>query len=228
MRIRFKKSDLLPAAAIVQSVANPQSTLPILSNVLITTDHDNIATLSATDYETRVRIEVAAEVEKKGAATVPARTFYDLIKELPEDGEVMFEAKEKGAHIKCRDIRAELATMPARDFPKWPELEPTVSFDLPQRDLRRLLDQRRHRVDPALVSVHGGNNGGCRQPVLLQRGGEEAAAQRRTVIGVDHRDAPSAAGDEVRDRVVHGARVLEPHAGAGLHRIVGEQHGRNA
>lgn len=141
MRIRFKKSDLLPAAAIVQSVANPQSTLPILSNVLITTDHDNVATLSATDYETRVRIEVAAEVEKKGSATVPARTFYDLVKELPEDGEVMFEAKEKGAHIRCRDIRAELATMPARDFPKWPELEPTVSFDLPQRDLKRLLDK---------------------------------------------------------------------------------------
>ena len=118
MRIRFKKADLLPAAAIVQSVANPQSTLPILSNVLITTDHDNLCSLSATDYETRVRIEVPAEVEKKGMATVPAKTFYDLIKELPDDGEVILEAKEKGAHIKCRDIRAELATMPAMDFPE--------------------------------------------------------------------------------------------------------------
>jgi DNA polymerase-3 subunit beta len=141
MRIRFKKSDLLPAAAIVQSVANPQSTLPILSNVLITTDHDNLVGLSATDYETRVRIDVPATVEKKGTATVPAKTFYDLIKELPEDGEVVLEAKEKGAHIKCRDIRAELQTMPAKDFPKWPELETKASIDLPQRELRRLLEK---------------------------------------------------------------------------------------
>ncbi|MGI8906320.1 MAG: DNA polymerase III subunit beta [Candidatus Sumerlaeaceae bacterium] len=141
MRIRFKKADLLPAAAIVQSVANPQSTLPILSNVLITTDHDNLVGLSATDYETRVRIDVPAEVEKKGTATVPAKTFYDLIKELPDDGEVILEAKEKGAHIKCRDIRAELATMPAKDFPKWPELETKASIDLPQRELRRLLEK---------------------------------------------------------------------------------------
>lgn len=141
MRIRFKKSDLLPAAAIVQSVANPQSTLPILSNVLITTDHENLVGLSATDYETRVRIDVPAEVEKKGSATVPARTFYDLIKELPEDGEVILEAKEKGAHIRCRDIRAELATMPAQDFPKWPEMEGKASIELPQREFRRLLEK---------------------------------------------------------------------------------------
>ena len=89
MRIRFKKADLLPAAAIVQSVANPQSTLPILSNVRISTEHDNLANFWATDYETRVRIDVPATVETRGEITVPARTFYDLIKELPDDGEVI-------------------------------------------------------------------------------------------------------------------------------------------
>lgn len=139
MRIRFKKADLLPAAAIVQSVANPQSTLPILSNVRISTEHDNLVNFWATDYETRVRIDVPATVETRGEITVPARTFYDLIKELPEDGEVILEATGKGATIKCREIRAELATMPARDFPAWPEMQTKASFDLPQRDLKQLL-----------------------------------------------------------------------------------------
>lgn len=141
MRIRFKKADLLPAAAIVQSVANPQSTLPILSNVLITTDHDNIVGFSATDYETRVRIDVPAEVEVKGEITVPARTFYDLVKELPDDGEVVLEAKEKGAVISCREIRAELATMPARDFPNWPEMESKSTLDLNQKDFKQMLSK---------------------------------------------------------------------------------------
>jgi DNA polymerase-3 subunit beta len=139
MRIRFKKADLLPAAAIVQSVANPQSTLPILSNVRINTEHDNLVNFWATDYETRVRISVPAEVETKGEITVPARTFYDLIKELPEDGEVILEATGRGATIRCRDIRAELATMPARDFPAWPEMQTKASFDVPQRDLKQVL-----------------------------------------------------------------------------------------
>lgn len=141
MRIRFKKTDLLPAAAIVQSVANPQSTLPILSNVRINTEHDNLVNFWATDYETRVRISVPAEVEAKGEITVPARTFYDLIKELPEDGEVILEATGRGATIRCRDIRAELATMPARDFPAWPEMHTKASFDIPQRDLKQVLSK---------------------------------------------------------------------------------------
>lgn len=139
MRIRFKKADLLPAAAIVQSVANPQSTLPILSNVRISTEHDNLVSFWATDYETRVRIDVPATVEDRGEITVPARTFYDLIKELPDDGEVSLEATGKGATIKCREIRAELATMPARDFPAWPEMQTKASFDVPQQDLKQLL-----------------------------------------------------------------------------------------
>lgn len=141
MRIRFKKSDLLPAAGIVQSVANPQSTLPILSNVLVSTEHDNMATLYATDYETRARIQVPAEVQKKGQVTIPAKTFYDLIKEMPEEADVILESKDKGATITCRDIVADLQTMPARDFPKWPEFEPEHQFELPQGDLKRLLEK---------------------------------------------------------------------------------------
>lgn len=141
MRIRFKKADLLPASAIVQSVANPQSTLPILSNVRISTEHDNVVNFWATDYETRVRIDVPATVEERGEITVPARTFYDLVKELPDDGEVTLEATGKGATIRCRDIRAELATMPARDFPAWPELQTKATFEVPQADLKRLLSK---------------------------------------------------------------------------------------
>lgn len=141
MRIKFKKSDLVQAANIVQSVANPQSTLPILANVLINTEHDNVITLSATDYETRVKIHVPGEVEKKGMATVPAKTFSDLVRELPDDGDVTLEFKAGGIHIKCRDIRAELQAMPARDFPKWPEVETKNAIQLQQKELKRLVEK---------------------------------------------------------------------------------------
>lgn len=142
MRIKFKKSDLEPAAAVVMNVANQQSSLPILANVLIDTEHDNVVTFLATDYETRVKIEVPAEVEKKGAATAPAKTFCDLVRELPEDGTVTLETKDKALIVKCRDIRCELQTMPVRDFPKFPALDPKISFDMPQKELKEIL----HRV----------------------------------------------------------------------------------
>ena len=139
MRIRFKKSNLLPAAAIAQSVANPQSPLPILTNALITTEHDNVVAITATDFDTRVRIEVPAVVEKKGSATVPARMFLDLIKELPEDDDVIFETMDSGAVVRSRGVRCDLQTLPVRDFPNWPEVNATATFDIEQRALKSLI-----------------------------------------------------------------------------------------
>jgi DNA polymerase-3 subunit beta len=141
VRVRFKKADLLPAAGIVQSVANPQSTLPILGHVLVSAEHDNVATLVATDYETRVRIEVPAEVGKKGRMTVPARNFHDLVKELPEDTDLTVESKSKQAFVSAGRVRAELNTAPADDFPPFPEMVPTVEFEMEQRRLKRLLSK---------------------------------------------------------------------------------------
>lgn len=141
MRIHFKKSDLVEAAAVAQSVASPQSTVAILSHILIKGEHENLATLTATDFDTRVRVEVPAEVSAKGSVTVPARTFYDLVKELPEDADIIVEANGRGVEVRCRDIRCELAAMPADDFPLWPEMEPKLSFEMPQKQMKSVLDR---------------------------------------------------------------------------------------
>ena len=141
MRVKFKPSDLNLATPLVQSVANPQSTLPILSNVLISTEHENVVSLFATDFETRIKIEVPAEVTRKGNVALPAKTFGDLVRELPDDGEMILEARERGASITCAGMHAELACMPARDFPRVTDIDPTVTFDLSQRQLKRLIEK---------------------------------------------------------------------------------------
>ncbi len=141
MRVKFKPSDLSFATTLVQSVANPQSSLPILSNVLISTEHENVVTLFATDFETRIKIEVPAEVTRKGTVALPAKTFGDLVRELPEDGEMILEARERGASMTCAGMHAELACMPARDFPRVNDIDPDVTFDLAQRQLKRLIEK---------------------------------------------------------------------------------------
>ena len=141
MRVKFKPSDLSLATSLVQSVANPQSSLPILSNVLISTEHENVVSLFATDFETRIKIEVPAEVTRKGNVALPAKTFGDLVRELPDDGEMILEARERGASITCAGMHAELACMPARDFPRVTDIDPDVTFDLSQHQLKRLIEK---------------------------------------------------------------------------------------
>jgi DNA polymerase-3 subunit beta len=141
MRIQFKAADLVRGAEVAQSVANPQSTMPIFANVLITGEHNNLASLTAMDFDVRVRVEVPAEVDVKGQITVPGRTFYDFVRELPGDADVVLEAAGDKVTVRCRDIRGEMASITPEDFPLWPEMEPTLQFEISQKELQRVLDK---------------------------------------------------------------------------------------
>lgn len=140
MRVRFQKSDLAPAVALAQGITNDQSTIPMLSNILLTTDFDNQVTLMATDYETRAQIQIPAVVEARGATTLPARLFHDAISNIPDESEIVLEA-DREAIIRSGEIVLTLATMPAEDFPKLAAVEPTNTVELSESDLRRLFEQ---------------------------------------------------------------------------------------
>ena len=110
MRIRFKKANLIQPTSIVNSVAPQVSPTPVLCNVLIRTEHDNMVSLVAADYETRVRVEVIADVEEHGSVLIPAKTFSDLVKELPEDSELTLETSVGSAFITASGVKAKLPT----------------------------------------------------------------------------------------------------------------------
>ena len=140
MRIRFKKSNLVYPASVVNSVAPSTSPTPILVNMLVRTEHDNLVSFLATDFETRVRVEVSAEVEERGSVLIPAKTFYDLVKELPEDAEVLLETSGAGARLQSASVKANLQTAPSADFPHFPQFEPDFRIDMNQADLKNLLN----------------------------------------------------------------------------------------
>jgi DNA polymerase-3 subunit beta len=140
MRIRFQKSDLAPAVALAQGISNEQSTIPILSNILLTTDFDNRVILLATDYETRVQIDIPAIVEQRGTTTIPAKIFHETLSNLPDDCEIVLDA-DRQATLTCREIKLTLATMPAADFPKLTAVAPEFELEVAESDLRRLFDQ---------------------------------------------------------------------------------------
>ncbi|MCX7765507.1 MAG: DNA polymerase III subunit beta, partial [Candidatus Sumerlaeia bacterium] len=62
MRVTFNYQDLTFAANVVHTIVNPQSSLPILSNVLINADIGGEVEFVASDLETCVRCIVQADV----------------------------------------------------------------------------------------------------------------------------------------------------------------------
>ena len=82
MKFSVTKEKLLEGLQQVQNVVSTRTTLPILSNVLLQANENEIH-LTTTDLDVGVRGSFEAEVEKKGATTLPARRRFNIVRELP-------------------------------------------------------------------------------------------------------------------------------------------------
>ena len=138
MKTSVQTRDILEAVQKVQSVVSTKSTLSILSNVLIETV-DNSLVLTATDLQVGIRCKTEARVKEQGASTVPAKTLFAILRELP-DGEVSIEIDEKdAASITCGESYFRILGISKDEFPKLPEFLEKESFTIPQPLLKGML-----------------------------------------------------------------------------------------
>ena len=72
MELVVRKTDLLRELQLFQGIVERKNTIPILANVLIEADGDQVKLL-ATDLEVGLRSRCAASVGKSGALTRPAK-----------------------------------------------------------------------------------------------------------------------------------------------------------
>jgi DNA polymerase-3 subunit beta len=138
MKLRFDKNVLAFATASTQSVANPQSSLPILGNILINASADKGVVFEASDMESCVRCTVQAEVAEPGSITVPAKTFHSIVHELP-DGPVDLDFSAALAGITSGANQYQLTTQTPEDFPTWPDLQASTTISVEQTTLKRIL-----------------------------------------------------------------------------------------
>ncbi len=132
VKITCKQQDLSRGLSIVGHAVSTRSTLPILANILVTTDHNRLK-LSATNLEIGINCWIDAEIQQDGATTLPAKTFTDLVSSLrqgqvelslPEDSHTM-DVRSQGSH-------ATIKGMDPSEFPLIPSAEggePPITID---------------------------------------------------------------------------------------------------
>lgn len=130
MKIKILKSDLVRNIQNVQNVIPSRSSLPILSNVLIEADKNNIK-MTSTDLDIGIISTFTSEIDEPGAITVPAKRFNDIVKELPNEDILINTLKNNSMSIKCGKCFFKILGLPKEDFPKLPEfdMEPHVVLD---------------------------------------------------------------------------------------------------
>jgi DNA polymerase-3 subunit beta len=137
MEFSVSKSDLVRELGLTQGVVERKTTIPILSNILVETDGDQVW-LTATDLELGIRCSCPARIKKQGSGTIPARRLLDYVRLLP-DAEVQVKLGEnQWASFVCGRSRTRIAGMSRESFPELPEM-PDPLAELPLSVLSQMI-----------------------------------------------------------------------------------------
>ncbi|KRW61008.1 DNA polymerase III subunit beta [Pseudomonas sp. TTU2014-080ASC] len=141
MHFTIQREALLKPLQLVAGVVERRQTLPVLSNVLLVVEGQQLS-LTGTDLEVelvgRVTLEEPAE---SGEITVPARKLMDICKSLPTDALIDIRIDDQKLLLKAGRSRFTLSTLPANDFPTVEEGPGSLTFNLVQSKLRRLIER---------------------------------------------------------------------------------------
>ncbi|EGH33365.1 DNA polymerase III subunit beta, partial [Pseudomonas syringae pv. japonica str. M301072] len=141
MHFTIQREALLKPLQLVAGVVERRQTLPVLSNVLLVVEGQQLS-LTGTDLEVelvgRVQLEEPAE---PGEITVPARKLMDICKSLSNDALIDIKLDDSKLIVKAGRSRFTLSTLPANDFPTVEEGPGSLTFTLVQSKLRRLIER---------------------------------------------------------------------------------------
>lgn len=139
MRFKTQKETLSSAIAAVQNVITSKSALPILSNILIETQKNNLI-LTSTDLDIGITCEIPVDIQEQGAITVPAKRFSDIIRELPGENLELNTKKNNLVIIDGENCQFKIMGLPKEEFPKLPEFQNKEALKLQQEGLKNMLE----------------------------------------------------------------------------------------
>lgn len=167
MEIRVQKSELLKKITLgVNIAASKPSTLPILNNLLLETQKDGKIKIVATDMEVGISTLLPVEIVQTGSITVPARKFFDIIKELPEGAVEISVTKNNTVNIKAGKSHFKIMGLDKEEYPKLPEFSLTDAIEVEQAVIKESLsltsfaishDETRYVLNGVLLSIQGNN-----------------------------------------------------------------------
>ena len=129
MKFSLLQENINTALVNVSRFVSSKSQLPILNNILLSTDNGRLK-LSATNLELGINYWVGAKIEQDGQITIPSKEITEFISYL-STGKIDFDVNENNL-LKIISPKAEstFTTVPASDFPSLPSLDPETVFEI--------------------------------------------------------------------------------------------------
>ncbi len=138
MKFKINRDHFANGLAQVLNVVGSKATMPILSNVLIEAEKDQIS-LSTTNLDLGIRCKIKGEIKEGGSVTLPVKRLATIVRELPSvdvtfDGSPNHQVKltSGGSTFKIMGIGKD-------EFPPLPEFGDEKAYTLDQSELVSML-----------------------------------------------------------------------------------------
>ncbi len=147
MKVEALKDNLKTNLGIVERIVGKNISLPILNNVLVTTD-DNFLSLISTDLEVSIKVWMLVKIINKGSVVVGAKFLSQFISSLPNE-KITIEQKGQNIHIECANIKTQIQGQNPDEFPLIPEFNMDEYVEV---DSKKLLSGLSLVIDIASVA----------------------------------------------------------------------------
>ncbi len=141
MKLICTQENLARAISYLERIAGKQSTLPILSNILMEAEKGRLK-LSATNLEIGVEVNIGSKIEEEGKLTIPAKLIANFIHNLPSGDVLELSTEHSSLTIKSTRYEGKIHGIDGKDFPIIPYFQgETYPFIFPAQELKQAFTQ---------------------------------------------------------------------------------------
>ncbi len=138
MKFKINRDHFSNGLAQVLNVVGSKATMPILSNVLIEAEKDQIS-LTTTNLDLGIRCKIKADVKETGSVTLPVKRLATIVRELPNVDVTFDAAPNHQVKLASGGSNFRIMGIGKEEFPPLPEFGEEKSFTLEQAELTTML-----------------------------------------------------------------------------------------
>jgi len=139
MRVTCVQENLNKALLGSSRIISLKSSLPILDNVLLSTDQGRLK-ISATDLELGINYWIGAKIEEDGSVAIPSRLITDFVSNIKEE-KISIASSGADVSIEGEKYNAVIKGIGVEDFPTIPNISKEHVFSISSKTLADAIPQ---------------------------------------------------------------------------------------
>lgn len=140
MKVIISKIDLTALIGKIQNIIPVKPAMPILVNIALEAVNDQLI-VTATDLSVSIRVHCEAKVSQEGSITLPAKRFFQLIRELTAPQVEIHAQSSEIAHINAGTSHFKIHGIAKDEFPELPDMSKGSIMQMNTQTLKDMLSK---------------------------------------------------------------------------------------